>query len=556
GDGATDTVTVNGTNRGDTVQISGSGSNFTVSGLHATVNVQGSEGANDNLVVHTLDGNDVIDASGLAAGVVNLTSDGGAGNDRITGSDGVDRLIGGDGNDQIEGGRGNDVMFGGAGNDVFAWDPGDGSDLIEGQGGHDTLQFEGANISENMDLSANGSRVRLFRDIGNITMDLNGIEQVDIDALGGADTITVGDLSGTDVTQVNIDLAGTPGSGTGDGQADTLIVNGTAQSDTIQIAGSATSYKVAGLPAEVTVQGSEGANDQLVVNALGGDDVVNASTLPAGVVQLTVDGGAGNDVILGSRGADMLLGGDGDDFIDGNQGDDVALLGAGDDVFQWDPGDGSDTVEGQDGFDRLLFNGANVNENIDISANGSRVRFFRDVASVTMDLNNVEAIDFNALGGADNIVVNDVSGTDLVEVNIDLASPAGSGTGDGAADTVSVSGTAGADLITVTGSAGNVTISGPAVTVNITGSEGDRDKLTVNGLGGDDVIDASGLQAGVIGLTIDGGAGADLLIGSQGDDLVIGGRGGDGALLGGGGGTFVWNPGAGNGTLAGQDGCR
>src|SRR5262245_6104018 len=47
------------------------------------------------------------------------------------------------------------------------------------------------------------------------------------------------------------------------------------------------------------------------------------------------------------------------------------------------------------------------------STNGGRVRFFRDIASVTMDLNGVERIDFHALGGADNIVINDLSGTDL-----------------------------------------------------------------------------------------------------------------------------------------------
>ena len=49
----------------------------------------------------------------------------------------------------------------------------------------------------------------------------------------------------------------------------------------------------------------------------------------------------------------------------------------------------------------MLFNGANVDEKIDISANGNRVRFFRDVANITMDLNGVEEIDFNAFGGAD-----------------------------------------------------------------------------------------------------------------------------------------------------------
>ena len=141
-------------------------------------------------------------------------------------------LIGGDGNDTVIGGRGNDVAFLGDGNDTFIWNPGDGSDIVEGQAGTDTLVFNGANVNENIDISANGGRVRLFRDVGNVIMDLNGVEHIQLNALGGADTITVNDLTGTDVTQVAIDLAGRPGSGQGDGQADTVIVNGTAGDDT------------------------------------------------------------------------------------------------------------------------------------------------------------------------------------------------------------------------------------------------------------------------------------------------------------------------------------
>ena len=166
---------------------------------------------------------------------------------------------------------------------------------------------------------------------------------------------------------------------------------------------------------------------------------MTATTLPAGVIKLTIDGGAGDDTILGSQGADTLLGGDGNDFVFGDNGNDLALLGAGDDVFQWNPGDGNDTIEGQDGTDTMLFFGANIAENIDISANGGRVLFIRDVANVTMDLNDVEHIDFRALGGADNIVVGDLSGTDVTEVDLDLRGP--NGGGDGAADTVTVNGT-------------------------------------------------------------------------------------------------------------------
>ncbi len=87
------------------------------------------------------------------------------------------------------------------------------------------------------------------------------------------------------------------------------------------------------------------------------------------------------------------------------------------DVFQWNPGDGNDTIEGQDGTDTMLFFGANIAENIDISANGGRVTFFRNIATVTMDLDDVESIDFRALGGADNIVVGDLSGTDVTGSN-------------------------------------------------------------------------------------------------------------------------------------------
>src|SRR5437762_13881553 len=105
----------------------------------------------------------------------------------------------------------------GAGDDTFIWNPGDGSDIVEGQAGFDTLQFNGANIAEKIDLSANGGRLRLTRDVANITMDTDGVETVNITARGGADLITVNNLSNTDVTQVNIDLSGTPGTGIGDG---------------------------------------------------------------------------------------------------------------------------------------------------------------------------------------------------------------------------------------------------------------------------------------------------------------------------------------------------
>ena len=511
-------------------------------------------GTTENLVVNMNGGDDTFTGGNGLAPLISLTVDGGAGNDTITGGDGNDTLIGGAANDTIIGGRGSDTLTGGDGNDTFVWNPGDGSDTVEGQGGADTLQFNGANVSEQFDVSANGQRVRLARNVGNVVMDLDGVEGINLAALGGADTITVNDLTGTDVSQLNLDLSAGSLPGVGDGLADTVIVNGTAHSDAVQITGSGTSYTVAGLSAVVAVQGSEGANDQLVVNTLGGNDSVTAAALPANVVGLTIDGGAGNDTLIGSDGNDTLIGGDGNDTITGGRGSDTALMGAGDDTFVWNPGDGSDTVEGQSGADTMLFNGSNAPEQFNVSANGSRVRFTRDVGNIVMDLNGVEGINLNTLGGADTVTVNDLTGTDISRLNLDLSGIAGSGTGDGMADSVIVNGTSGADRIAVAGSSSGATVSGLAALVRITGNEATSDQLTVNGLGGDDTLDASGLQAGRISLAINGGAGNDLILGSQGADLISGGTGSDTVSMGAGDDTFVWNPGDGSDTVEGQSG--
>ena len=475
-----------------------------------------------------------------AADVIN----GGAGNDIIDGS-------GGD--DVITGGPGSDVLFGGAGNDLFIWNPGDGSDVIEGQAGFDTLQFNGSNASENISISANGERATLFRDVGSITQDLDGVERIQVAALGGADNIVVNNLAGTDVKQVAIDLAGVPGTGIGDGQPDTVTVNGTAGKNHISIASSGTSVVVTGLSAQVMIDGAEAGNDTLVINGLGGNDTIDASALNAGQIKLRIDGGNGNDHIIGSRGDDVLIGGAGDDVVTGGAGNDVAFLGDGNDRFIWNPGDGSDIVEGQAGFDTLEFNGSDASENIDISANGDRVRLFRDVGNVTMDLDGVERIQLAAAGGADTITVNDLTGTDVKQVAIDLAA-AGTAHGDGQPDQVIINGTAGNDVITIDRDHGAVTVSGLAETVTIAHAEGALDHLTVSAGAGDDVIDASNLPADQIGLTLNGGAGNDVILGSHGNDTIIGGAGNDVLFGGAGNDLFIWNPGDGSDVVEGQAG--
>jgi Ca2+-binding RTX toxin-like protein len=475
-------VTVNDTASADQIVINTlSNGAVSVDGTAASLRVFESD-ANDQLIVNGGSGDDVIDASALAAGKISLTVNGGLGNDVVFGSQG---------NDLVNGGDGDDVASLGAGNDAFVWNPGDGNDTVEGGDGVDGLIFNGANINENIDISANGSRVRFFRDIANVTMDLNGVEGIRFEALGGVDHIVIGDMSGTDLTGagVAVHLEGAVGSGVGDGQVDTVTVNDTASADQIVINTlSNGAVSVDGTAASLRVFESD-ANDQLVVNGGSGDDVIDASALAAGKISLTVNGGLGNDVVFGSQG---------DDLVNGGDGNDTALLGAGDDTFVWNPGDDNDTIEGQAGTDTLLFNGTNVNENIDISANGGRVLFSRNIANVTMDMNDTETIDFNALGGVDNIVINDLSGTDVTEVNINLASAIGGTAGDGAVDTITINATGGDDVIQVVGDATGVTILGLATAVHITGFEAANDRIIINGLGGSDVIEASGLAVGSI----------------------------------------------------------
>jgi Ca2+-binding RTX toxin-like protein len=448
-------------------------------------------------------GDDLVridESNGVFTDTIQTKLDGGNGIDNLIGGSGVETFLGGGGNDSIDGNRGNDIARMGAGEDTFIWDPGDGNDTIEGQQGNDTMRFNGANVAETVDVSANGHRLRFFRQPGNVLMDTNEVERVDFNALGAADVVNVNDLAGTDVTAVNVDLASTLGGTAGDGAADQVIVNGSNGNDNITVNADAS---VSGRQALVAIQHPEAA-DKLTVNGLGGNDSISAAALATQLIGLTLDGGGGNDTLAGSQVLETLLGEDGNDSIDGNRGNDTAFMGSGDDTFTWDPGDGNDRIEGQDGNDTMRFNGANVAEQVDVSANGPRLRFFRQPGNVLMDTDDVERVDFNALGAADVITVNNLAGTDVNAVNLDLAGTLGGNAGDGAADQVIVNASDGNDNINISGDAATgVRVSGLAATVGILHSEA-ADRLDINTLLGNDTVNAGGLAAGAIQLFVDG----------------------------------------------------
>jgi Ca2+-binding RTX toxin-like protein len=503
----------------------------------------------DRIVVNAGDGNDQVridESNGAFTTTTPTELNGQGGNDTLLGGSGAETLNGGDGNDVVDGNGGTDRVSLGSGGDRFVWDPGDGSDVVDGGGGHDVMAFNGSAAAEQFRLSANGSHARFTRDVGGIVMELNAIEQVDVASVGGNDTLTVDDLSGTGVETVNNDLAATLGGTTpGGGNAET-IVNGTDGPDSMVATGTGGAATVTGLAATVNVIHGDASRNELEIFGLGGDDRIDASALRADAAKLGIDGGAGDDTLLGGAGPDVIRGGDGNDTVDGNQGADIALLGGGDDRFIWDPGDGSDVVEGQAGHDAMTFNGANIGEQFDVSADGSRVRFTRNVGGIVMDLAGLEEIDLNARGGADRLTVNDVSGTDLTEIQTDL----GGGSGvldDGAADQVVVNGTAGNDTITASGEGGKVSVTGLAAIVDIVNANAAQDQLAINGLAGDDAILGSGLTADAIQFQADGGDGNDVLIGGGGADKLFGGAGDD--VLNGGPGQDVLDGGPGNNVL-------
>jgi hypothetical protein len=402
-------------------------------------------------------------------------------------------------------------------------------------------------------------------------MDTDNVEQINIRTLGSADTTTIGDLTGTSVRSVHVDLQAI--TGTGDGSADSVVALGTNGDDRLSAGNAAGEQTVEGLSVALSVFGDEAADairvegldgadtftssvavsGQIPVHFTGGDgadtahyngsdqadeigiarDATEAAVFATGaatmlvdptveslivsggdgndtiagqnglatITALTLQGGDGNDDLRGGDGADTLNGGKGDDHVDGNIGADTAFLGSGDDHFQWDPGDGSDTVEGQAGKDTLDFNGSNAAEQIDLAANGNRLRLTRNVGAITMDTDNVEQINIRTLGSADTTTIGDLTGTSVDSVDVDLR--ATGGTADGSPDTVVTQGSPRRDVVAVTQTGAQVTVTGFAAATHIIGSEPTLDTLRVETLAGDDDVTVAPDVPDVIATLVD-----------------------------------------------------
>jgi len=144
-------LTVMGTNKNDSVFVSVSGTDLTV-----TVNKQSFTFNSADVTEIDIDGgrgndqiwvDDAVTANSvLHGGDGNDRVHGGGGNDTITGDKGNDRISGGSGNDSLSGGVGNDWVWGDAGDDIAHGDAGNDhvlggadNDQLFGDAGHDAL---------------------------------------------------------------------------------------------------------------------------------------------------------------------------------------------------------------------------------------------------------------------------------------------------------------------------------------------------------------------------------------------------------------------------------
>jgi len=377
-----------------------------------------------------------------------------------------------------------------------------------------------------------------------VTLNADGTLTVTSDSDLGANVLTyqlVDGFGNTDVGYLTITTVAAAGP---DG-----IVQGTAAGDLID-----TSYL--GDPDGDRVDNNDATG---VHGTVGEDDYILA-----GAGNDTVLAGAGNDFIAAGTGNDSVDGGAGNDTISAGAGDDIALVGAGNDVAYLGSGDdtftdtsGNDTAYGGAGQDSLnggagddVLDGGSDN---DLLAGGVGIDTLLggdgDDTVLILDDGDVDSIDGGEGGSnADTLSFGNFTSNSGVNV-LYTGDEAGTYTYDSTAasgefvniealvltenaDSVDASTSSMETLIQ--GGGGADTIIGGTVTDLVEGGAGDD---SLSGGAGDDY-----LYGGADDDTLSGGTGSDNLDGGDGNDSLDGGLGGD-TLVGG----------AGDDTLTGGD---
>jgi len=252
---------------------------------------------------------------------------GGSGDDQIQSGDGDDTLFGNTGDDEIQGGAGEDTINGGDGDDILGGEG--GRDAINGGAGSDTI----AGGSEDDTLNGNDGDDDITGEAGDD--ELHG--DADSDSLYGGDG---NDLmhggTGDDV------MEGSDGDDMmyGDDGQDTMY--GGADNDTME--GNDGDDVMYGDDGQDTMYG--GAGDDLM-NGGAGDDIMEGNDGAD-----TMHGGTENDEMVGQTGDDVMYGDDGQDTMYGNAGADLMHGGAGDDYMEGN--EDIDEMYGDDDQDDMI----------------------------------------------------------------------------------------------------------------------------------------------------------------------------------------------------------
>lgn len=236
-----------------------------------------------------------------------LTIDGGNGNDSIAGTENNDVIKGGNGDDAIWGDKGNDTITGGSGVNIVGYKKGDGNDVINLTKGEDFTLYL-LDVASKDDIkcvyASNKKDVRIYADKENPD------EYVTLKNFAAKDVTNNATKKTADTSSVKIHFAG------GDTvdlreyyyltEADKNFT-GTWMNDVID----ASNYVLYADKKKTVIQTD--------LNKKG----------------LTLNGGAGDDVIVGSKYSDVIKGGNGNDFMYGSTGNDTITGGNGENTIKY-----------------------------------------------------------------------------------------------------------------------------------------------------------------------------------------------------------------------------
>jgi Ca2+-binding RTX toxin-like protein len=282
----------------------------------------------------------------------------------------------------VTGGGGPDTIVGGTKDDTIVWNTFDGSDVVDGGPGTDSLFFQSGNSDGTTDgydhdtilILQNGAGFALYREAGNVSMDVQNTEVLQLNTFTGNDTVVTTGLVGT--TQfletiqdglpdtLTFDAAGlcpstAPGGIETPGHepvqytnfANVSVINDTCVTDTCNGMEATTGCTVNGVPNQRCL-GTDG--DDVIQGTAGADVIVGGGgqdRIYAGAGNDLACGDDGNDLVEGGRGNDFLLGGAGPDRLRGDAGGDDLIGGEGDDELRGDAG--IDDLTGGPGNDHL-----------------------------------------------------------------------------------------------------------------------------------------------------------------------------------------------------------